>query len=205
MITICHQPETAEQDWRDSFLHMLPQIESRLTAEFRYLDPEARDEAVQEGIANSFAQYERLARQNRTGVATAASLARFAARQVRGGRTVGTKLDANEPLSRYAQLQKRFRVETLDRWNRAEEEWVQPLIEDRRTSIPEQVAFRVDVPEWLSRFAQRTRRIARDLAMGWTTGEVARRHGLSAGRISQLRSELHDSWRAFQHTDADIG
>src|SRR5947209_4167562 len=37
-----------------------------------------------------------------------------------------------------------------------------------------------------------------DLMAGEHTGDAARRHGLSPGRVSQLRREFHDDWRRFQ-------
>ena len=40
--------------------------------------------------------------------------------------------------------------------------------------------------------------IAEALAVGSTTGEVARRFNLSSGRVSQLRQEFHRSWQEFQ-------
>ena len=40
--------------------------------------------------------------------------------------------------------------------------------------------------------------IAKLLAKGETTGAAARKFGLSAGRISQLRQELAESWVEFQ-------
>jgi hypothetical protein len=42
------------------------------------------------------------------------------------------------------------------------------------------------------------RAIAKDLAFGLTTKEVAKKYGLSAGRISQLRRALADSWALYQ-------
>jgi hypothetical protein len=40
------------------------------------------------------------------------------------------------------------------------------------------------------------------LAIGNTTGEVAKRFDVSAGRVSQLRRELAESWKAFQGENA---
>lgn len=40
--------------------------------------------------------------------------------------------------------------------------------------------------------------IAKDLAFGCSTSEVAKKHGVTAGRISQLRRVLEESWVAFQ-------
>ena len=40
----------------------------------------------------------------------------------------------------------------------------------------------------------------KDLAFGCSTSEVAKKHGLTAGRMSQLRRSLEESWAAFQET-----
>jgi hypothetical protein len=44
--------------------------------------------------------------------------------------------------------------------------------------------------------------IAKDLACGFTTSEVAVKYGVTAGRISQLRRTLEASWAAFQQEAA---
>jgi len=56
----------------------------------------------------------------------------------------------------------------------------------------------MDVRAWFATLSRRTRQIAKDLAYGFSTSEVAKKHGVTAGRISQLRRELHDAWRVFQ-------
>ena len=43
------------------------------------------------------------------------------------------------------------------------------------------------------------RRIAEILATKESTKVVATRFRISAGRVSQIRRELEDSWREFQH------
>jgi hypothetical protein len=49
----------------------------------------------------------------------------------------------------------------------------------------------------LSRLGQRNREIAEDMALELGTFELADKHKVSAGRISQLRRELHQDWRRF--------
>ncbi len=71
------------------------------------------------------------------------------------------------------------------------------MLEDRRTSVSDQAGFRIDFPAWLSRLSDRDRQVAEALALGHTNGDVARRFGVTSGRVAQLRRELHDSWRAF--------
>ena len=40
--------------------------------------------------------------------------------------------------------------------------------------------------------------MARDLAYGCSTSEVAQKHGVTAGRVSQLRRELYEGWQVYQ-------
>jgi len=42
------------------------------------------------------------------------------------------------------------------------------------------------------------RQVARTLALGETTKRTARRFRVTAGRVSQLRRELQNSWESFQ-------
>ena len=63
--------------------------------------------------------------------------------------------------------------------------------------MPDQVAFRADFPAWLATRSQRDRRVVQDLMVGERTTDVADRHGLSQPRVSQLRREFREDWRAF--------
>jgi hypothetical protein len=77
------------------------------------------------------------------------------------------------------------------------------LVDNRRTPVPDQAAFRIDFPSWLSTLSARDRRIVSDLAAGERTGDVARKFDVSAGRISQMRGQLKESWEAFGGGDDD--
>src|SRR5208282_4950435 len=71
------------------------------------------------------------------------------------------------------------------------------VLHDTRTPVPEQAAFRIDFPEWLSTLTARERRIIAEMARNERTKDLSRRFQLSPGRISQLRREFHDAWRQF--------
>ena len=71
------------------------------------------------------------------------------------------------------------------------------MVDTRTAPVPDIVAFRCDFPAWLNTLSRRDRRIAEILALGHRTREVAKRFDVSAGRISQLRRELAESWREF--------
>jgi len=64
-------------------------------------------------------------------------------------------------------------------------------------------ACRVDFRAWLATLTLRNRRVAESLAVGSSTGSVAREFQISEGRVSQLRRDLHDSWQRFHGEDAN--
>jgi DNA-binding NarL/FixJ family response regulator len=106
-------------------------------------------------------------------------------------------MNCRDLLSPYARRKNNLSVERLEQWDSCTHEWVATLVDNRHTSIPDQVVLRIDVPDWLKKLSSRKRAIAQDLAKGDSVGEVSRTHGVSAARISQIRSELYKSWCEF--------
>ncbi len=197
--------QQAPPAWHEEFLQMLPTIRQRAENAFYYLDPEGREDAVQEVIANATVAYARLVQRKKTDVAYPMALACYGIAQVRDGRRVGNHLRINEVLSSYAQRKKGFAVERLDHYDKDAGEWLEAIVEDPQTPVPDQVAFRIDFPRWLDLLTKRNRRIAEALAVGYSTSEVARRFKVSPGRISQLRRELLQSWQMFHGEPAIAG
>ncbi len=71
------------------------------------------------------------------------------------------------------------------------------LHDNTRSPVPEQAAFRIDLPALLAGLGDRDRRVARDMALGHRTQEVAAMHGLSEGRVSQMRRQFKEGWEQF--------
>lgn len=183
--------------WHSGFLKMLPVIRQVAHVNFRHLRGDTYDDAVEEVIANACVAYKRLVDVGKADVAYPTVLARFAVAQRNDGRRVGGRLCVRDVSSPYAQRKKRIVVERLDRFDEEEGEWIEAVVEDYRTPVAEQAAFRCDFPAWLDVQAKPKRRIAEALAVGMQNKDVARRFGLSRGRISQLRREFHKSWQEF--------
>ena len=99
-------------------------------------------------------------------------------------------MNSKEPLLRYAQLGNGIQVE--------QNKWIDTLVEDKRARVPDQVAAKMDVGDWFATLTKRMKQIARDLAFGFSTSEVAKKYGVTAGRISQMRRLLEESWEEFQ-------
>ncbi len=191
-------------NWQQRFLALLPVIINYVRPAFRALGPEAKAEAVQEAVANACVAYARLVEQGRENLAFATILARYAVAQVRTGRQVGGRLNAQDISSRYCQLRKRIRLGRLDRFDPVEGCWRETIVEDHRTPVADQVWFRIDFPGWLDSLPPRDRKIAQCLAEGLSTKEVARRFGLSMARVSQLRREFERSWLRFHGEEQEM-
>ncbi len=193
---IAFKNERNESTWQSSFVAMLPEIEQKLRLAFCRLNPEAREDAIEEGVVYSLLAYVRLDEQGRADVAKPSSLAWYSSRQVKRGRPACGRMNGREPLSRYAQLGNGIHVKQMHG------QWIYTLIEDKRAPVADQVATKIDVAAWLATLTHRMRQIAKDLAFGYSTSEVARKHGVTAGRISQLRRTLEESWLEFQQEAA---
>jgi peptide subunit release factor 1 (eRF1) len=190
-----HQDVKDQQN--DQFLDMLPRICSQARRAFRQLRPEHRDELIQEVLANAYCQFVRLVRRGKADVAYATPLANFAIRQVIAGRRVADKPRLRDVLSPQARSVDGIVVERLDVFDEKQDRWRQVLVEDRHATPADIAAARIDVADWFRSLAPRNRRIAKILATGETTTDVAGQFGVSRARISQLRDELKTSWERF--------
>jgi hypothetical protein len=188
--------ERNEANWQSRFVAMLPKIEQKLRLAFCRLDPDAREDAIEEGVVHSLLAYVRLDEQGRAEVGTPSSLAWYGSRQVKRGRPAGGRMNGKEPLSRYGQISNHIEVE------RPPSNWIDAMVDDKRAPIADQVAAKMDFGAWFATLNKRMKEIAKDLAFGCSTSEVARKHGVTAGRISQMRRVLEESWAAFQQQAA---
>ncbi len=184
--------------WHAAFLTMLPAIIRHAKIAFRDCDPEGREELVQETVANCLVAYVRLVELGKQSIAYPTVLAMYAVRQIKEGRRVGTKLNVHDVSSEYCQLAKNIAMGRLDRFDHDEMAWMEIVVEDRHATPADIAATRIDFAAWLDSLPSRVRGIAEELATGETTSDVASKFRVSAGRVSQLRRKLKDSWEEFQ-------
>ena len=102
MVALDTHFETSEASWQSTFIELLPEIEQRLRRAFRHLDLESRDDLTEEGVVHALLSFVRLHEKKRATSVSASTLAWYAAKQVRRGRPAASRMNACEPLSRYA-------------------------------------------------------------------------------------------------------
>jgi hypothetical protein len=186
--------------WLDrdaKFLAMLPRIRRQAAYHLRHLSTEERAEGVQEVVAGAYVSYVRLTERGKSDLAYAGPLARYGASQYLSGRRVGSRMNAHDLTSELCRKKNGVKVERLDRFDERIGDWQELVVEDRNCTPADVAATRLDFRAWLAQLSLRTRRIAKDLARGYSTSEVACKHCLSTSRISQLRHELFDGWLPF--------
>lgn len=186
------------------FLALLPAIRQQARIAFRSQDPELREELTQSAVALTYSMFVLLVRRGKADLAFATPLSQYAVRQVRSGRQLGAQLNRNDISSSHAQRFHNLQLERLDQADSESGDWKEALVEDRRAGPADTAIARLDFAAWLRSLPTRLRRIAKALSTGETTAEVARRFELTAGRVSQMRRELMQSWEEFQHDEAGI-
>ena len=176
--------------WHAGFLAMYPRIKAYAEFAFRHWSAEAREDAVQETLANAMVAYVRLAKRGKLDMAHPTVLAGYAAAQIRDGRRVGSKRNVRDVSSPHARRGKGFILESLDRFDSIEGEWLEAVVEDDRTPIPDQVAFRLDFPRWLAFLSRRDQQIAEALAAGHSTSQVAARFRVTGPDLAKTSRVL---------------
>lgn len=190
---------------QEKFEQLLPLIQKKAAYAFRHFKSEQKEELVAEAVANAYCAFVRLVRRGLESIAYSTPLALFAIKQIRSGRRVGTKLNTRDLMSEHTHGARGITVERLDQYQKEEEGWLEVVVEDRRSGPADVVATRLDFADWFASLPQRRRKIATTLAAGESTAQTAAMFRVSPSRVSQIRRELHASWRRFQGEDGDEG
>jgi hypothetical protein len=180
----------AATDARTVFESRLPEIECLAGSHFRHLDPDAREEAVQNSVVLAYRYWLRLAEVGKTGEDCFKSAIWWATKHTKQGRKGGgcgrgkakCVLDYARRRKGGVAIQDGVEVNFLI---------------GATASIPDTVASRLDVPVFIGTLNERDREIAMTLADGHGTTETARKFGVSPGAISQARTRLRKKYDEF--------
>jgi hypothetical protein len=172
---------TTVETQRETFTRLLPELEAIALAHFRGIGPEAQDEAIQNTTCLAWKYWLRLIQKGQVDdEGLLRSVWWYCIRQTKVGRTIGVG-------SRKGRCRQ-------DAYSRGVSRTLERIDFDGfvadSTPIPDQVAFRLDLPRFLATLNDRQRAMAMDLASGLGTGEVARKHGVTPGAVSQFRTRF---------------
>ena len=206
----CSPPAGAQQ-LQAAFLLILPRIQTHARVWSRHLAcPGLKEDFVAEAVALAWRSFLRLAERGRDATQFASALASLVVRAVRSGRRLAGQQRARDVMSPAAQRRRGFRVEELlpsaaagerphgePSGQRRQDAFEERLRDNTQSPVIAQVVFRLDFRAWLGTLAERNHQVVDDLMAGEGTGDVARKFGLSPGRVSQLRRQFQDDWDAF--------
>jgi hypothetical protein len=196
---ICAAQEfVIDEESRDHFARLLPEIQQQIAFRFRHLPAERREDQTAEAVGLAFEMFVRLMERGKSELAYPTPLADYACRQAMSGRQCGTSLNIHDITSHHCQRNKGIRGQPIHHRDRDTGCWQELVVEDRQASPADVAATLIDFRAWLATLSNRQRQIAEALAGGESTQEVARQFQLTGGRISQLRRELRDTWNVFQ-------
>jgi len=186
-----------------AFLMILPRIQSQAWNAFHGLSFDLKQELQSEVVGHCWKSFIKLFELGRHEDVPPMSLASFAIRAVRSGRRMGASLNINDVSSNYCQRRLGIRTTPFCMIDQNGEKWAESLIADERARPDQLVMARIDFSEWLQTLKPLHRKVAEHLSLGESTHSTARIFNLTAGRISQIRRLLEQSWLSFQTEDGE--
>ena len=170
-----------------------------------------REEFTAEMVALAWKWFLRLIERGKDPLAFPTAIATSAAKAVKSGRRLTGQERSKEVLSPVARHKHGVKIEPLPSSTRRPyddfygdvhgqqelDAFEERLKDNTMTPPPEAAAFRIDFPDWLRTRTDRDRRIIEDMARDERTMDLSRKHGISPGRVSQLRREFMDDWNRF--------
>jgi hypothetical protein len=192
-------PSSSLDHLHEAFLILLPRIRLHAEIVFRHVRCRARrDDCVAETIALAWTRFVGLADRGKDAGQFASVFAARTALAVKNGRRLCGAERSRDALSPVAQARHGFTLSPLPRCGSREGSvFDEALVDNTMTPPDAQAAFRIDFSAWRFRRRERDRHLIDDLMSGERVLAVARRHGLSPARVSQLRREFRDDWLRF--------
>jgi hypothetical protein len=177
----------------------MPYITKAARHTFAGYNADKQADAVQNVLVWAFENLKSLASTGRLQNAYAVSITRFAIGRHHEGRSLGTVTSSCDVMSPHCQNLGRSKVKNFGLAENITDSFTsEAAATDSRYPVDRTVQFKMDFIEgWLQEQTKRDRAIIVDLAMGESTGDVARKYSVSDGLISQYRKRFHASWLAY--------
>lgn len=181
------------EEVQHEFAAFLPELSSRLSYRFRRRNPEAREDAVAEGIGAAWQMFRSARLSGKT--VTTGNIAFFAGRSVDAGRKVaGTSITdvLSEGTLARRRMPEHVSLDALDDTCSA----FCVVFGDRRWRWPvvDYVGPSMDWSQFEGRCSRRDRRIIRMRRAGWRQTQIASKLGISPPAVSQRLRNLLSRW-----------
>ena len=195
-----------------AFLALVPKIKKQARNAFAfYKCADQKADQVAETIALAWKWFVRLHERGKNVATFPVVFAILVARAVASGRRIAEGEPTNDVIAKTAQRKHGFSVSEFPHSNtipnyellgdphaqKTIDALEERLADNTQTPVPDQAAFRIDFPEWLRSLSPRERTMAQAMMREEGTNDLSRAFGVSAGRISQIRSALRRSWTGF--------
>jgi DNA-directed RNA polymerase specialized sigma24 family protein len=206
MTTPARLTGTALSQAQGAFATQLPDFDRIFHRAFRKCTRHDHDDLVAEARGSAWKAWASLTVRGRDPLDVGArTIAAYVVRHVLGGRTVASRTYGHQYRDLlHPRFCRRHGIEPIsldaprEDNKTAAELWEAVLRTNLRTSVPRQVAFRLDFRDWLAQVPPRKRQVAELLAAGHDVTAVAQALGVTPSAISQSRTWLERSWRQFE-------
>ena len=194
---VCASPASPDPDHRQAFDAMIPRITRIAKISFRHLKPEAREEAVQEVLCNAWQAYNRLVERGKADVAYPSVLARYASNKC----AITERSAANSMSKMFSVLTVRPGRTSSSNASISATLMASGSRQSSRTRLPAPPTSprRASTSATISAASPRA---SAGLLGSWPRASPrhrrSKRFDLSAGRISQIRTELKQAWDRFR-------
>jgi hypothetical protein len=172
---------------------VLPVVRAYAYQAFAAFDPDRRAECVAEAVSAAFVSFVSLLKRRRASKVTPGRLAYFAVKHVRSGRHVGGSQNGAQDGMTPRNGRSPVRFGTIEDLPYVLQD---ALVDNTQPPVPEQAAFRIDFSAFLAGQPEKKQEVAMLLAQGHRAKDVASAVGVSPGRVTQIRQELHEEWSA---------
>lgn len=188
------------------FMQLLPLIRQIASKAFKEYSTDRREDAVNDVIASAFINLKQLAEAGKLDEAYATPIAVFAVKRYRSGRRCGVPQSSTDVMAEHCRFLGRVKVHNFGLAEHIADTFEsEATAVDARYPVHKTVQLKIDFFQtWFRQQTPRDQQIIRDLAIGETTGDAAKKYGVSAASISQYRRRYADSWYAFINPAEEI-
>ncbi len=178
---------------------ILPRIVRHARVVFRYVKCwHTKEDKVAEAVGHCWKWIKKLDKLGKKWWCFVSRLADYACRAVKSGRKVAGSITINDVLNEINQARKGYCICKLpDYSTESTNPLAEALTDNTVSEIPDQVAFRLDFPEYRDTYSERDQQVMDDMMLGHRTIDLAEKYKMSQGRISQLRREFYEGWDRF--------